>query len=577
MIIIIFVLWSIIDNSELYEHEGIRDLEIIAFDIERLQHAPIAINAASLADLQKIPFLTFNDCQRIINNRDVQGLFRDLDDLLRIPGFDRLLVEQMAPYISFRGKKAIYDKTTVRIRETTSFPLSQYQEEVYGRAFCYISPYTFYGLCEKDPHEKQCLDFWAAGLVAQYHTGTYAFGKYNLDLGTGIMLSPIGSFYSTTDFHLMIRERGIIPYTSVNENSGFFGGAVSDSILTRFTLFYSNQKLDGRIDTLGFARSFDVSGNHIDSASLDHKDRINEEIAGYDIKYRIGSVQVAQRSYWCRYEPSFTCTDSLYHFYGNKFFMPGAEVRYVADDAQIFAEVAQSYKKRIGGVGGFCGELPFIDVMLAARYFPNGYYSPKGVEAASGTREGIIVMKNRSRIVNIQAQVNIDGDVDNDVVEYTTKITAEKRIECIRIKVQMQWRYQEQILDLSGSRVFLRIQAHRSLWADIRLEERYVFTDSSIDQGLYGCFELGAQCGFITTRFRYGMFSTESYASRMYIYEIDLPGIVNNRMVYGEGRYGFVYCRFKASKRFSLTTKYAILWKDDTVHHTAGCQIDCTF
>jgi|GEM_PF-688805 len=577
MILVLLSLYTIIDGTELYEHDDSRDIEIVVRDIEQLQHAPVKINTAGLGDLQRIPFLTFTECRRMIKDREQNGPFMSPLDLERIPGFDAVLIEQILPFITFTSKHLVHEKTTVRLRGTTSLPWMKYRDEVYGRVICHTSPYTVYGVWEKDEHEELYLDYWTAGLIMEYGTGIFAFGKYNLDLGSGVMLSPIGSFYSTTDFHLMVRERGIIPYTSVNENSGFFGGAISDSLLLKFTLFYSNQKLDGRIDSMGNACSFDISGNHVDSASLDHKDRINEEIAGYDIKYKIGSVQIAQRTYWCRYEPSFICTDSLYRFYGAEFFMPGIQACYNADGALVFAEIARGHKDRIGGVGGFCGEFPCIDVTVVTRFFPAGYYSPKGAEAVSGTREGIIVLKNRSRIANVRAQIGIDGDLGGDTVIYKARLTAEKKIEFLRIKLQMRWQYQEQELDLSGSRVFLRIQASQGLWADVRLEERYVFTESSIDQGLYGCLELGTRFGSFTARIRYGLYSTESYDSRLYIYEIDLPGVVNNRMVYGKGSYGFLYGRFRMNKWFSLTAKHSILWKADMVDQEFGCQIDCTF
>lgn len=576
MIVIIIALCAIIDETQLYEYEGIRDIEIIVRDIEHLKSAPIPINSAPLEMLRMIPFLSFLECQRIIEERTRGGAFHCSDDLERIPGFDDLTIERILPFITFTEKRVFHEQTTVRVRATTMLPWTQYQEKMFGRTVCRVSPYTFYGVGEKDEYEKHYLDYWAAGLVGRYGTCTFAFGKYSLDLGTGVMLSPVGSFFSTTDFQYMLRERGIISYTSVNENGGFLGAAVTDSLLLKFALFYSNQKLDGRIDTLGFARSFDVSGNHVDSASLDHKDRINEELAGYSLAYTSGPLRIAQRAYWCHYDPSFSCVDSFSHFYGSTFFMSGMQVAYTGRASGIVAEIARAARDRYGGVCGIGGELPYIDVSMVVRYFPNGYYSPKGVEAESGSRGGIIVLKNRSRIALLTAEIGVDSDVGRDTVLYSVRMTAEKKIRFLRMKLQMRWRYQESTLGLSGSRVFLRLQASRNLWADIRLEERYVFIDRVIDQGLYGCLELGSRFKGITVRTRYGMFSTESYNARMYIYEIDLPGVVNNRLVYGKGSYAFIYCMFRASTRLGFGVKYATTRKENMTDHKLGCQVDWT-
>ncbi|MBN2621230.1 helix-hairpin-helix domain-containing protein [candidate division WOR-3 bacterium] len=574
--LIVIVLCSIIDEAHLFEYDGVRDIEIIARDIEQLKSAPIPINSASREMLQMIPFLSFLECQRIIEERTHGGVFRNRDDLERIPGFDVLMIDRILPYITFTEKRVFHEQTAVRLRATTMLPWSRYREEVFGRTLCRVAPYTFYGVGEKDEYEKHYLDYWAAGLVAQYDACTFALGKYNLDLGTGVMLSPIGSFYSTTDFHYILRERGIIPYTSVNENSGFFGAAVTDSLLLKFTLFYSNQRLDGRIDTLGFARSFDACGDHVDSTSLDHKDRINEECAGYALGYASGPLRIAQRTYWCRYDPSFACVDSFSRFYGSTFFMSGLQVAYTGSSSGLVAEVARGAKDKYGGLCGIGGALPYLDVALIARYFPIGYYSPKGVEAESGSRGGILVLKNRSKIALLTAEIDMDSDAGKDTVLYSVRMTAEKKIRFIQLKLQMRWQYQESALDLAGSRIFLRLQASKGLWADIRLEERYVFIDSMIDQGLYVCLELGSRYKGITMRMRYGMFSTESYDARMYIYEIDLPGVVNNRMVYGKGSYAFIYGTFKVSRLFGFSTKYTMVWKENVIEHELGCQIDWT-
>ena len=75
-------------------------------------------------------------------------------------------------------------------------------------------------------------------------------------------------------------------------------------------------------------------------------------------------------------------------------------------------------------------------------------------------------------------------------------------------------------------------------------------------------------------RIRYGLFETDSYASRIYVYEIDLPGIINNRMLYNDGNYGFIYLGFKPIDKVNLTLKYSVINKDSDSAKRFGCQLD---
>lgn len=571
---VFFLLVVLADDALIFEIEDEKDLEIILAEIDFLQNNPVDINTADFDELTKIPYLTTNDCLKILEHRNRYGFYDSPRDILNIPGFDPLTFEKVRPFITVKVKPIRLESFLTRLRLRSEIPKDESSEEFYTKTEFYYGQYDVFMVTEKDPNESSLFDYYAFGTVIDDGVRKFAFGKYNLDLGSGVLLSPLGSFFSAIDFRMITRERGIMPYTSVLENSGFFGAAFSDSLFVRFSLFYSNQKLDGRIDSLGFARSFDESGEHVDSLSLDRKDRINEEIIGYDVRYRFSQLLASQRAYWCSYSPSFVCTDSFIEFYGEKFWASSIELRYLGDFFIIFSECARSFKNRIGGLFGVSTYFPYIEFNLAGKYFPAGFYSPKGTEARDDYIGGTVDIRHISKVVNLGTTFTIDDKSEEDSVKYGLRFNLERGIGLVQAKFQIRWRYAAQTINLSGSRVFVRLKPTKQLFVDVRLEEKYVYDVSEVEKGIFGSLEVGTQFDRLSFRIRYGRFNTDSYASRIYVYESDLPGIINNRMLYKKGDYGFIYASVKPVDLLKVSAKYSVVKINSASTRQLGFQLD---
>jgi competence protein ComEA len=62
--------------------------------------APININRATAAELQKLPGIGPKISQRIIDERTLHGPFKSVDDLRRVPGIGPKTLEKLRPYIT---------------------------------------------------------------------------------------------------------------------------------------------------------------------------------------------------------------------------------------------------------------------------------------------------------------------------------------------------------------------------------------------------------------------------------------------------------------------------------------------
>lgn len=574
--ILLFLFLAGITDDIIFKTEQDLDLEQIARDIENLLADPVDINRAGVEALARIPYLSLNDILKILEYRAERGPFESIEELALIPGLDRALVDVIRPFLTVGRKEVKIKKVNARARVQTRLPAEEPSLEYYTKLGVWAGQYGLSTVTERDPYESSLLDYWTAGVLVDEGKRKFALGKYNLDLGAGAMLSPVGSFFQGIDFRIMLNERGLIPYTSTIENGGFFGAALSDSVFVDYTLFFSNQKLDGTIDSLGFARSLDASGEHTDSASLSRKDRINEEIFGCDVRYRTAGLLVASRTYIGRYEPGFAARDSVTGFFGSDFFMTGVELRYFGESFVAFSEIARSWKDRFGGLFGFSAVLPHVDLNLAGKYFPAGFYSPKGTEASADHARGTLDLKHRSSIIDAGFSLNMDNRLDEDTTRQDLRLSFAKRIGMLDARVNFRRRYRAEEVDLSGSEALLRLRATRSLFFDVRFEEKTVYNEE-IERGVAFSLEAVLDLRRLTARMRYGIFDTDTYAARIYVYEIDLPGVVRNRMLYNNGDYGFVYLSLRPIRRIRLSMKYAFVNRESVSDRQAGGQFDFVF
>lgn len=571
MFLVLFVFT--ITEDILFKTEQDIDFEIILKDLEYLRNNPVDVNTAGFEQFAKIPFLSSNDIIKIIEYRDKRGLFESVDELAEANLIGADLLQMIRPFLTVGEKKYMRKMLNARLRARTALPGEEQSLQYYSRTTGQLGDYSVHAVTERDPYEDDLLDHYAVGLLIDEGKRKFALGKYNLDLGAGAVLSSVGSFFRGIDFRMMLNERGLIPYTSALENGGFFGAALSDSLVLNYTIFYSNQKLDGIIDSLGFARSLDQSGEHTDSLSLSRKDRINEEIFGYDIRYRKADVLIANRSYVCTYEPSFAASDSVVKFHGSNFFLTSMEFRHYSESFVFFSEVSRSWKNHIGGLFGFSAVFPYIDFNLAGRYFPQGFYSPKGVEAEANHAAGTLDIMHRSSIIDAGISLTLDNRLDEDTTKHDLKLSFGKKLGNLDARVNFRRRYRAEDVDLSGSEVLLRLKVTRFLFFDLRFEEKSLYEEET-ERGIFFALELGLDLKRFDARARYGIFDTDTYAARIYAYEIDLQGVVNNRMLYGEGEYWFVYLSLRPLQKLKLSMKYSNVSRDAISNRQIGGQID---
>lgn len=215
---------------------------------------------------------------------------------------------------------------------------------------------------EKDPGEEffrgtqpNGFDFYSAH--AFYKGGKYlksvALGDYQIQIGQGLNLWSGYAFGKTADVTNVKRTANPIrPYTSVDETR-FLRGAAVDLGLGPFSalLFASSKMVDASVisdsiyDDLEFVSSINLSGLHRTNSEIERKNALTENIAGANLRYRKGNLSLGAAGIYQGYNKELNKSVQPYNqfdFRGKELFSFSADYSYVFRNFNFFGEAARS-------------------------------------------------------------------------------------------------------------------------------------------------------------------------------------------------------------------------------------------
>lgn len=346
-----------------------------------LENNPLNLNTLTSSDLEKIPFLSLEQTESIINfldkNRPVYTVF----ELRNIPLLDYNTVELILPFfyvgemekkkltvsdvlkygrheINFRldktlDKRAGYGEFPDSVLE--QYPNRKYQGEDFYNSFRYSFRYRdkiqlgFVG--EKDAGEP----FFKSGYPKGYdHYGfhflmkdmgfvkTLALGDYRLSLGQGLILNNDFMLSKAWVVNNIVKNsQGPKRHFSTAESGFYRGGAVVFGIKNLdLTVFYSNKRFDANISKDGEITSFKTDGYHRTLGELAKKNNAREQLVGASAKYRFRDLQIGLNSVYHIYDKTLNPTYRIYNHY------------YLRDKSNFNASLDYSYRGRNFVVGG---------------------------------------------------------------------------------------------------------------------------------------------------------------------------------------------------------------------------------
>jgi hypothetical protein len=450
------------------------------------------------------------------------------------------------------------------------------------------------------------FDFYSAHLFLRDvgPVKALALGDYQAQFGQGLVFSSGLSFARKSAYTMNIKRNaeGLTPYASVNENQ-FLRGAGATLGFGKYwegTAFISSKKLDGNVsetDTVSGAdaseavfSSFLEDGYHRTTNELRKKHAVDEFIYGGNVRYlrrnwSIGAT-AAHEEFGGTLQKSSVSPYNQFEFQGSGNSTYGVDWNVLYRNLTWFGEGARSAN---GGMAGVTGLLVALDkrLSLALQYRDlqrdfQGLYSAAFAESSNpwnerGLYTGLELRPSRKWTFNAYfdqftfpwLRYQTDGLSNGYEVLGQLTWTPSKKVQLyVRGRKQDKPKNAESVTEgiapiVPTSQVNYRFNASYKVSKGLTLRTRIETVDfqrgeSPVEHGflIYQDLIHRPSKGRLEFTGRVALFATDSYDSRVYAFESDIPGVFSLPPIYGQGLRWYGMVRWSVARGIDLWARY---------------------
>lgn len=602
---------------EEYESEEIGQTDFLQV-LKDLEDDPVDINAASIRDLLRIPFLDQETARQIVRFRNRNGRYQNQSDLLGVPGMTEELLLAILPLVRLRSAPA--SRPLVDYRVQLGRPLhtvrgygdpsgvNSYQNPfyLYHRLRWRPSPVFQAGLTwEKDSGESNWFDYGAFHIA--YHwikaKSHILVGDFNLESGQRLVFSsPYGSpaaLGNTQPF--AVSPLRWAPHLAADENA-FLRGVMwhwAFSGRLSLNLLYSNHAIDATLapDSL-IVRSFYTSGYHRTRTEIDKRNLVRERLLGGGVTAEFGSGQAGVQAAQNRFSlPVISAAGGFRNefTYLSGFYFMGKESLRLGGEAVLldgkFPAIQQTLLIHIPHSGFSYGALVY-------------YYHPE-YWALHGRGFGGISDQPANELgyfmtlyARISPRTELAGYFHASrparAIDEFAFLKRSQQFQ-VRQKINRSWitgRFTSRVrrgAATTPSRKFAnleqvtraaRFQVETDFSKNLRISHRIELT--WVSPPLHNAGKKHGVSFYQDIRFRvrrnlllqarWSQFDIPAYDYRIYEYETDLPGNFRNVLLNERGLKWFLLLRYHLSNRWRFAVKYREIYYPD--EETLGSGLD---
>ena len=594
------------EYEDLLEVDGeVSDQSELLDRITELREHPIDLNTASAEELQRIPWLTPVQAQKIVEYREKVGDYHSVSQLLDVPNINEVLLDKMAPFVRIKAAPR-FPPLSGRFRWRVIHGGSDdeiegseflFREKVYLRSEIRISDQVTIGmLTEKDADERSLHDHVVSSVSIDrwYVFDRILVGNYRLDFGQGLVLGEYSGAFKGASFpsSLKKRERGLRSYTSTYEADPFFGLACAGSVIgLPVSIFISKADVDAAFNDDGTVSSIYESGLHRTEKERQKKKSLEERVWGVHVSSGLKNLgSVGATFYHSSYNHAFDPKDverKHYTFRGETNSVGGFHFDLYYRRLNLYGEIAKTEGAGFGLLVGTVFDFNKIEVDALMRKYARNFYNlhnyafaekPDETQNESGALLGVVYKPNG----RIRMRAYFDR-LKNPWRKYYEKMPPSRgefwsqidgqvsRSLSSTLRVRVKTTKVNRKIDRSESRNTDRdqINARQQIdwWfykkgrARVRFERIWVRYPelSKRETGwlLFGDLRFVHQ-KWLTLENRLISFQADSYDTRIYECENDLPGLVTNLGFYGNGWRCYILAKSQLGRAARISLKYSI-------------------
>jgi hypothetical protein len=588
---------------------GESDQEAINLYIEQLHELtenPVKINSADESELSRLFFLSDFQVKSLSDYISRSGNIVSVFEIASIPGFDRQTAEMMIPFIDLSNNNT-RNVDTVRFRSTLllNFIIKPGEKDTsdLGSSFKLLSKYRFTAgrfsggfTTEKDEGEKLFdfvsgyLAFSGKGVIKKIIAGDFSarFGQgtsINTGIRTGLSLTTPG---------YMAARNEIRPYTSTDENN-FFRGIAAQLCAGKagMMIFFSHNRIDATTSNLRdstgiFVERFYETGLHNTSSMLLKKNAVNETSYGLNLTFNFHYLKagfcLSESRYSIPVIPDISDPENLYDFTGDIKRIFSFHYNSLVNKMLLYGEFSFNDIEKYAFVQG--ATLRPSDRLTVNFIYRN--YSP-GYTSFHGNGPGINSSDNNEKgflgNFTFEAAKHLFISAGCDVshfpwLKYRCSYPSSARRTEIRIKYmpmenlsfELAYNIRYEMLNDDHTQGIPQIEEKESRWFKgqvkygsgeqfsfmTRIDFKTVQSSGSTGMLLLQDMSYNFRQIPVTFWFRYCIFNTDDWDSRLYAYENDLLYSFSIPALSGRGSRSYFMVKWEIGKRSEMRVKYSL-------------------
>lgn len=453
--------------------------------------------------------------------------------------------------------------------------------------------------------QKRGFDFYSAHFHVRNigRLKALSIGDYHAQFGQGLTLWT-GLAFGKSIFITNIKRSaiGIRPYIAVDENRFLRGAAATYQVFKNVeaTVFYSQKKIDANINSATgdtsnredglIVTSFQLSGLHRTPGELEDKNFLRERLYGGNLSFKSRAFKIGMTAAKTEFDGLLQRRLQFYNqfdFNSNELFNIGVDYNYVFRNMNLFGEVSRSDNGAIAYINGAIMSLdPRVTLTVLHRNYPRNYHSLNAIPISENTRPA----NEQGLLMGIQIipfpKWNFTAYYDRfifpwmkfqvDAPSYGYEVMAQltyvptKKIELYgRYRQRNRFRNTPEDIDdidfiVAENQNNYRFNAIYNITPSIRLRNRVEFTtykrgNNPTENGyfIYQDIIYKALSSPLSFSFRYAIFETDNYNTRIYAYENDVLYAYSIPAFYDNGTRAYLTLRYTIVKNIDLWLRYA--------------------
>lgn len=432
-----------------------------------------------------------------------------------------------------------------------------------------------------------------------------AIGDYHVQFGQGLTLWS-GFTMGKTPGSIVMRKRAdaLRPHASSNEYAFMRGIATTLGIGNfQVTVFYSNRKQDANVlpsDSISqvedIVSALQQSGYHRVPSEIADKNAIREMALGGHAEYRAERYRVGATLFHVDYSKEFEQNSELYKkFYPNQ--NPntylGLDYSFNYKKLTLYGEASKQLNAGTAVLQGmtFSPDPRIAFAIIYRNYqknYQNNFSAAFGESSANTNEKGLYLgmMSTLSKKITVNTYADLFRyvwmryrvDAPSGGQEYAIQLTytISRRGDIIGSyrhlvnPINTTTESQNTNIIKETTRDYFRLQLNYQALQWLKLQSRVELTyriqaSNEDEKGymIYQGFQIKPESKKWTLNCRYSLFDTDSYDTRLYAYENDVPYAFSVPAFSGKGSRFYIFYTTELNERITLMLRYGSTWYSD--------------